>query len=383
MPARRGAGTKGPIFISTGEASGDLYGGLLARALKVRSPRTPLEGFGGTHMRRAGVRADSSLLKGAVMGFTGVFRHLGLYISLLRSLRRRWTRRPPRAVVLIDFPGFNLRVGGIARRLGIPVYYYVCPQVWAWGAKRLLRMRDMLRRAFLILPFEEPLYSAYGVNASFVGHPLLETLPERLPPRRAVLRAHGFDPGRPLGVILPGSRSEELRRHCPMLAEALRMAGRVTALSRIQWAVIAAPGTTPASFGELAGLARVVADPGCRLRASAALSWTASGTATLETGLLGVPQAVFYRTGALNAFIVLKVLGLRRASLVNLVLGRDAVPELLQSRATPGAMVAESRRLFTGRERARARAEAGELRRLLGGRGASRAVADAVLRGGR
>jgi len=330
-------------------------------------------------MAEAGAQVDRSLLRGAVMGWTGPLGHLGFYVSLLRRLRRRWTSRRPAAVVLVDFPGFNLRVARIAHRLGIPVYYFVCPQVWAWGAQRLITMRRLLRRAFLILPFEEPLYSAYGIDGRFVGHPLLETFPARIPPRRAVLKEFGLDPSRPLGILLPGSRPDELKRHVPLVAEAVRMAAVRPSLRRLQWAVVAAPGAQPQSFRALEGLARVVRDPSCRLRAQATLVWSASGTATLETGLLGVPQVVFYRTSALNAFIVLRILRVRRASLVNLILGKDAVPELLQSAATPRALVEATGRILGRGGRGRARARAVELCRLLGTGRASREVAASIL----
>jgi len=373
------------IFISTGEASGDAYGELLVRELRRLSPRVRIDGFGGRRMAAAGARVDGSLLRGSVMGLTGVFTHLKLFLSLLRRLRRRWSRRPPDAVVVIDFPGFNLRLARIAWRLGVPVYYYVCPQVWAWAPGRLLTMRAILRRTFPILPFEEPLHRAFGINASFVGHPLLEIMPRHVASRSRAFKAAGFDPRRPLLAVLPGSREEELRRHLPVLLEA---AGTVLAWRRnVQVAFISAPGMEGSLNAAIGGRAwgrgaRVLADADYAVRAAADFAWTASGTATLELGLLGVPQIVIYRWQWLNWEIARRVVKLPYVSLVNLILRREVISEYHQGAATPAALVeATRRRLGVRSARGKARSNARELRRLLApSRGtASAAVARAVM----
>ncbi|MEK7476915.1 MAG: lipid-A-disaccharide synthase [Candidatus Coatesbacteria bacterium] len=373
------------IFISAGEPSGDIIAALLARELRRQSPGVRLHGFGGPKLAAAGARVDTSLLRGAVMGGTGLVRHLHLYWSLIRNTARTWRTRPPSAVVLIDFPGFNFRVGKIAHRLGIPVYYYVCPQVWAWAPNRLLTLREIVRRSFPVLPFEEPLHQAFGIRAMFPGHPLLEVLPQRAPDRVRALRAAGLNPGRPVAALLPGSREGEIERILPVqLAAARRIAVRQPAL---QWAVIAAPGARPHLAPHLTRAAasglpvHMVLDAGYGIRAHARFAWTASGTSSLELGLLGVPQVVMYRTSAFNWAIGSRVLRIPWVSLVNLLFDRGVVTELLQGALTPDALVRASAPFVRGEgARVAARRRAAELRRMLAGTGASRTVAATILK---
>ena len=285
-------------------------------------------------------------------------------------------------MVLIDYPGFNLRLGTIAHRLGVPVFYYACPQVWAWAAGRLLLMRRILRRAFLILPFEQPLYRACGVRAGFVGHPILEVLPRRIESRRAALRRAGLDPRRPLLAMLPGSRGEEVRRHLPVFLDAV---GRVAARRKdLQCAIVAAPGLEPRIRAAAAAAPRVkvVRDPRYAIRAAAAMAWTASGTSTLELGLLGIPQVVTYRGNWLNWTIARRLVKVPYVSLVNLILGRRAIAEYLQGAMRPEALVSETRRVLgSGAAAARARREARELKGMLapGREPPSAAVARTIL----
>lgn len=372
------------VFLSAGEPSGDAIGALLARELARCSFGIRMAGFGGRGLEAAGARVDTSLMRGAVMGATGLLRHLRLYWSLLRGIRRAWRVRPPSAVVLIDFPGFNFRVARIAHGLGIPVYYYVCPQVWAWAPNRLLAMRALLRRAFPVLPFEEPLHRAHGIRSLFPGHPLLEIIPQRPADRVRTLGRAGFDPGRPLAAILPGSRPEEISRILPVQVEAAR---RLSAdRPGIQWAIIAAPRAEPHLAPHLnraaaAGMrVSMVRDGGYAVRSHALFAWTASGTSSLELGLLGVPQAVVYRTTALNWAIGSRVVRVPWVSLVNILADRTVVPELLQDALTPEALVRATRPFVRGDgARNAARARAGVLRRMLAGTGASRTVAREIL----
>ncbi|MEK7765123.1 MAG: hypothetical protein AAB368_02695, partial [bacterium] len=340
------------IFVSTGEESGDLYGALLTRELKRRARGVTIEGFGGARMKEAGARVDSTLLGAAVIGWTGVLRHARTYLRLLAGLRRRWRRDPPDAVVLIDNPGFNLRVARIAAARAIPVASFICPQVWGWGAQRLILMRRVLRRAYPVLPFEEDLLRAFGIRAAFLGHPILDVLPARPPSRGAACARAGLDPRRPLHLLLPGSRTEEVARHLPLMLEAAR---RFRDAGRAQWVVVVTRDSAAAveSFASSSPVAvTLTRDPGYALRANADLVWTKSGTATLELGLLGVPQVVVYRMHWINWLIVTSRVQVGYAGLVNLILGRRAVPELLQGAFTPDALVRASRAL---RVRGRAR----------------------------
>jgi len=378
-PARRLS-----IFVSAGEPSGDTIAALLARELRRRESGIRLQGFGGKRLAAAGARVDSSLMQGAVMGLTGVIRHAGLYWSLLRRTARAWRTRAPSAVVLVDLPGFNFRLARIAHRLGIPVYYYVCPQVWAWGANRLLAMRRLLRRSFPVLPFEEPLHQAFGIRATFPGHPLLEIMPGKPPdPAGALVRA-GLDPRRPLVALLPGSRAEEIRRILPVQLEAARRVA--SGRPGFQWAVIAAPRAEPHIAPHLARAAAfgppvsMVQDGGYGVRRRASFAWTASGTSSLELGLLGVPQVVMYRTSAVNWAIGSRLWRIPWVSLVNILLDRTVVTELLQNRLNATALAAAAGPFLRGNGAgAAARDRAAVLRSMLAGTGASRTVAATIL----
>jgi len=372
------------IFVSAGETSGDLHAARMVRELRLRSRGLEVTGFGGPALAAAGARVDTILMRNAVMGLTGAVRHAALFSRLLSGLRRRWKARRPDAVVLVDFPGFNMRVAAIAHRAGIPAYYYICPQVWAWGSQRLITMRRILRRAFLILPFEEALYRGCGIRASYVGHPLTETVPGRLPAPGRALAAAGFGPRARFGVLLPGSRPVEVEQHLPVFLAAARLYGR-----GMKWAVIAAPAVRDRveRIAAASGVpdVRVVQDPGFAVRSRASLALAASGTATLELGLLGVPQAVAYRWQWLNWIIASSLVKVRWVSLVNILLGREEVREFLQGAMTPVALAGEMRRLGGPAARARAGARARRLRAMLGERRPSRMVAEALmvdLRGG-
>lgn len=333
-----------------------------------------LGGFGGERMAAAGVKIMPFSLAEGVVGWTGVLRRLPEIAALFRKLRRRFKSIRPSAVLLIDNPGFNLRVAKIAAGYGIPVYYYVCPQVWAWGAQRLLKMRRLLTRAFPILPFEEPLFQAFGIRARFVGHPLLELIP---PP------ASRPDGAKPWVLLLPGSRRDEIAQHLPVLLEAGRRLAREK--PRLGWTIAATPETSRqiSDMARGSGLPdfKIVAGANYALRSRPLLCWTASGTATLEQGLLGVPQVVVYRMNPINWWIIRRMATVSHVCLVNLVLGRQCVTELLQSDFTADALLAVSRRML--REDgtvARARKYSRELRDKLAGPGATNTVADTILR---
>lgn len=369
------------IFISAGEASGDRYGAMLAGELRRRRPGIRLTGLGGPLMAAAGVSLTADLTARPVMGWSGAVRHLFWFGRLLRGIRRSWRAHPPDAVVLIDYPGLNLRLSRMAHALRVPSYYWVCPQVWAWGENRLLAMRAYIRRCFPALPFEEPFHQAYGVASSFLGHPLLEVLPSRFPARASVLRRAGLHPRRPVGCLLPGSRPSEIRRLLPdLLAVAARVERR---RPDVQWVLIAAPGMKTmiqaVLTGDGAAPIAVLEDPRYAIRHHSAFALIASGTASLELGLIGVPHAVVYRGPWLDYQIVRWLVRTPAASLVNLVLKRRVVMEWVQHMIVPADIARHAVGLLRPSARASARSVAAELRRTLGPVGATRRVAAAIL----
>jgi lipid-A-disaccharide synthase len=358
------------FLIVAGEASGDLLAARLVSALRALGP-CRVRGVTGPALAAAGAERVVPVEDLAVIGFSGVVARLPRIWSAYRRLLAEARAFRPQAAVLVDSPGFNFRAGPALRRLGIPVFYYVAPQVWAWHAERAAAMARWVDRLAVILPFEEELFRRAGVDARFVGHPLLEELEPEVD--ATTLRAEtGLAAGGTLLGLLPGSRPQELRAHAPVMAAAARRLcaerpGLVAALAL-------APGLgseAAALGGALAGV-RVLPGRARAVQAHAACCAVASGTATLETALFGTPEAIVYRTGWLNYAIARRVIRLPHIGLPNIIAGREVAPELIQGDLTPGRLAAALAPWLDDEvERARVRAGLGTVRERLGGPGAS------------
>src|SRR5262245_56576963 len=271
-----------------GEASGDMQGALLARELRAREPAVRLHGIGGTRMREAGVDLERGIEELAVLDFAELFTRLPMFARLLGEEKRSLREHPPSALVLIGYPGFNLRLARAARALGIPVAYYVSPQVWAWGEGRVRAIRESVDAMIVILPFEKEFYAERGVAVEFVGHPLIDVAKPRLP-REETRRALGASEETPLVGILPGSRVQEVDRHLALFLEACRRA-EVLLGRPIAAAVGRAPTVPMERLRGVIGERRVaVTDETYDLMAAADLVLVASGTATLGTACLRTP----------------------------------------------------------------------------------------------
>jgi lipid-A-disaccharide synthase len=330
------------VFIMTGEASGDLHGANLAREIRSQDPSVSLYGVGSSRMRDAGVRmlADASDI--SVVGITAVLTHIAAIHRVYATLKRFLKDERPDLLVLIDFPDFNIMLGKAARKLGIPVLYYISPQIWAWRKGRIKTIARLVRAMIVVFPFEVPLYEKAGVDVRFVGHPLTDVVQSELTQEQA-REALGLERSRRAIALLPGSRRSEIAH---LLPDMLTAAGLL--LSRfpdLQFVLPIAPtldrefvqGFIDQSGAPVRTIAGRVYDA---LRASDA-AIVASGTATLETGLMAVPMAIVYRISALNYFILTKfVRGVRDVGLVNIVAGRRIVPELVQKDSTPQNMAA-------------------------------------------
>jgi lipid-A-disaccharide synthase len=369
------------VLLVAGEASGDLHGATLARALTAQAPGLALAGMGGARMAAAGVRILHGIDRTGVVGGTEVLGRLPALWRIFRSLVRCLAERRPRAVVLIDFPEFNLRLARRARRLGIPVVYFIAPQVWAWRRGRLRTMARDVSRVLAVFPFEVGLYREAGVPVEFVGHPLLDVLPAF---EREAARAGLARPKETLVGLLPGSRIEEVRRHLPVLLGAGRRILRRVPDARF---VLPLAPTVPRAVAENAmeagGLdVRVLAGDAHRVMAAADLVLVASGTATLETACYGTPMVVLYRLSPLShALARLLVRGVSAISLPNIIAGRHAVPELIQGEATPIRLARAALTLLQDdAARAAQQLVLREVRARLGQAGAGERAARAVLR---
>jgi lipid-A-disaccharide synthase len=372
------------IVVVAGEASGDLHGATLARALGTLAPELSLAGLGGARMAAAGVQLVERIDRLAVVGGTEAVRRLPALWRTLRALRGRLRQRPPSALVLIDFPEFNFRLARAARHLGVPVVYFVPPQLWAWRQGRVRAMARDVSRVLAVFPFEVALYHEAGVPVEFVGHPILDVLP---PIDRAAAREDLAGPAVRLVGVLPGSRLEEIDRHLPLL---LAAAGRIAARLPGTCFVLALAPTVPAPTVAAAvhaatrdGLRiQVVSDQTYRVMAAADLLLVASGTATLEAACYGTPMVVLYRLSRVSYAIARRLVrGVAHISLPNILVGRGVVPELIQDAATPEAL-ARAALVLLADDAARAAQRAGllEARAQLGEPGAGLRAAQAVLR---
>lgn len=326
------------IFISAGEASGDQYGAMLLTALRERLPQARFFGLGGTRMGTAGcgriVRAEEV----AVMGFTEVVRHLpGIYAKYRRLVRSIAGRRPDLAI-LIDFPEVNLRLARQLSQAGVPVIYFVGPQLWAWKQHRIHAVRRYVSKMLVIFPFEEAYYRERGVDAEFVGHPLADQpLPEA--GRAEFARQHGLDPAKEWLGLLPGSRRKELRLNLPEMVRAAALLGPqyeyllpVATTLDVEWARQQVQQTCGRVSGGLAKI-HVVPDARAVLRHARA-SVVASGTATVEAALMGGPFVVVYRLSWLSYAIAGHLVRVPHVAMVNLIADRRVVPELIQREFT-------------------------------------------------
>ncbi|HUF49237.1 MAG TPA: lipid-A-disaccharide synthase [Longimicrobiales bacterium] len=322
------------IFLSAGEPSGDLHGAQLAEALHRRWPDAELFGLGGDRMASAGVQLLAHVDQLAVMGFAEVIRHLPFFVGLMRRVRHSIAQRRPHLVIPIDYPGFNMRLAAHARSSGLPVLYYIAPQVWAWHRSRMKQLARNTDRIAVILPFEQQLFRDAGADAHFVGHPLLDQ-PETALARPAFCAALGLDPAQPVLALFPGSRAQEVARQLGTFTAAARAVQ--TRLPHVQ-PVIAQSSAVPAATYAGAPYPRT-ADAWSLLRhARAAL--VKSGTSTLQAALAGAPLVVTYRTHPLTYWLARQLVRVPHVGLVNLVAGERIAPELLQRAATPDRLAA-------------------------------------------
>jgi lipid-A-disaccharide synthase len=373
------------IMISCGEPSGDLYAGALVAEILAREPSAEVFGFGGRRLAAAGARLVGDFQGLSVTGLTEAIRVLPRSFAMLRRLTAAAREQRPDVFVAIDFPDFNFRLMARLHALGIPVVYYISPQLWAWRAGRMQTMKRFVTRVLVIFPFEEELYREAGVPVEFVGHPLVELVRVRQP-RAALLREHGLGATAPTVALLPGSRPNELRRIVPRMAASLPLIrARVPG---VQFLVAAAPNLRDELFAPLIDAA--TAGPSTRpalirertdeVLAASDVVITASGTATVQAALHERPMVVVYNLSPLTYRLGKPFVRVDTYAMANLVAGRRIVPELIQEDFTAERVAAEAVRFLTDAELyARTRDELRRVREKLGGPGASGRAADAVL----
>ena len=368
------------LLLSCGEASGDLYAGALTRELLMIDPGLSIAGLGGPQFAAAGGRLVDDYRDLAVTGLIEWIPKLPRLLAARRRLVEAARADRPDALILIDFSGFNLRLAPSIKRLGVPIVYYISPQVWASRAGRLATIRAVADRMLVIFPFEEAIYRQAGVPVEFVGHPLID-LARPSVARDSFLTRLGLVPSAPTVAILPGSRPAEVSRILPDLAAA---AGRIRRdVPGAQFVVARAPQLQDSLFDVVRaagpGFTVVEGDTDTVL-ASADVALMASGTATVQSALHDTPMVIVYRMSALSYRLARRLVKLDTIGMVNLIAGEKIVPELVQDAFTPDAVAREAVAMLTDREQAaRVRQGLARVRERLGGPGASRRAAEAIM----
>jgi lipid-A-disaccharide synthase len=367
------------FLLVAGESSGDMYGADVALALARRFPGCKIYGLGGERMLEAGVELLGDIRHTAVIGPFEFISHLGALFKVFRRLSERAETSPPDAAILIDFPDFNLRMARRLKGLNIPIIYYISPQVWAWRESRVEVIRELVDRMLVIFPFEEDFYRKAGVKAEFVGHPLIEKV-RATKTKEEFCRAHGINPRLPIVALLPGSRRKEIRYILPTLCEA---AMRILAAKPdTQFVLPAAPNLDPGLVEQIVATRpiTVVWNDTYNAVRYARAAIVASGTATLETALLGTPQVIVYRISPASAWLLGRFfLKVRMYGIVNIILGEEVAPELFQRRFTPELVTEATLRLMDDVwVQSRIRGNYETLRRQLSGGDVAERVADVV-----
>lgn len=335
-------------FISAGEASGDLHASALIEALKANDPKARFTFLGGDLMSAAaGHRPLIHYSRMAFMGFSEVLRNLRTIFGNLSEAKKALRSSDCDALILVDYPSFNLKLAKEASRLGIPVYYFIAPKVWAWKEWRVKQLRRYVRKVLSILPFEREYFAGKNVDAIYVGNPSKEEIDGRLSvmvPGEEFMRTHGLDPSRPLLALVPGSRRGEIRCNLPVMDA---VAGRHPELQAV---VAGAPGVDPELYRSLTGLP-VLTGVTSELMRNATAALVTSGTATLECALAGTPQVVCYRANGVKiSYNIMKhLLKVRYVSLPNLIADAPVIPEMLVHLCTPDSVEAELAEILPGK----------------------------------
>jgi lipid-A-disaccharide synthase len=328
------------VMLMSGEASGDLHGANLAREIQNQDPSITLYGVGSVRMKEAGVQMLADASEISVVGITSVITHFRSIYRVYAKLKRFLNEERPDLLVLIDFPDFNIMLGKAARKLGIPVLYYISPQVWVWRKGRIKTLAGLVKTMIVVFPFEVPLYEKAGVDVRFVGHPLTDVVQSALTKEQAKDDL-GLAADRRTVALLPGSRKSEIVHLLPDMLKAARIL--LSRFSDLQFVLPIAPtlgqGFVRAFISQDDIPVRVINGRVYDVLKAADVALVASGTATLETGLMAVPMAIVYKISALNYFIITKLVrGVQDVGLVNIVAGRRIVPELVQNESTPENM---------------------------------------------
>ncbi|HQJ15185.1 MAG TPA: lipid-A-disaccharide synthase [Candidatus Omnitrophota bacterium] len=370
------------ILIVAGEASGDQHAANLVKEMRRLGGPFYFRGIGGERMRNEGVDVREDIVSLAVIGFFEVFRHLGTIRRIYRRLLADIDADRPDAAILVDYPGFNLRLAGDLKKRGIPVIYYISPQIWAWGKGRIRNIRETVSRMIVFFPFEEALYRQHGVAVSFVGHPCLDHVRSGMPVEE-FRRSHGLDAARLTVSLLPGSRRAEIESLLPVMLKAAELIAK-TCNRPTQFLVLAAPSVPLVLIKDLvasSGVQAVIID-NCTYDGIAASDFciVCSGTATLETAILGTPMIVLYKVNFLTWLYMRILIRIPYIGLVNVVAGKKIAEEFIQFDATAPRIASYCAAVLADTEKLSSlRSELALVKAALGQPGAAARAAQAVI----
>ena len=355
-------------YIIAGEASGDLHGSNLVKELKKVDPAASFRCWGGDLMAAQGAEVVKDYRDLAFMGFFEVLAHLDTIRKNISFCKTDLLEYHPDVLILVDYPGFNLRVAHFAHDHGIKVFYYISPQLWAWRSSRVHKIRKYVDHMFVILPFEKDFYSHFGVEVDFIGHPLLDVINEdSLYPDRSTFLERNRLPDKPIIALLPGSRRQEIKM---MLGQMLKV---IPSFPGHQFVIAGAPSVKPGFYAGLVSgtSATVIHDQTYDLLRHSDAALVTSGTATLETALMGVPQVVCYKGSALSYRVARWVIKVKYISLVNLIMDRQVISELIQENLSESKLRNELQKILEIPKRQEIILACTGLKEKLGGRGAS------------
>ncbi len=363
-------------YIIAGEASGDLHASNLIAEIKKNDAAADIRAWGGDMMKRQGATLVKHIRHTAFMGFAEVLTHLPAILRNIRECKKDILGFRPDALILVDYPGFNLRMAKFAHDKHIKVIYYISPQVWAWKRRRVRKIKETVDKMLVILPFEEEFFQNYGIDATYVGNPLFDALAKsRFSERAAFVQRNRLDPKREIIALLPGSRTQEVKRNLSVMLETASL------FPKYQFVIAKAPTLDKKFYKKMIGKSgiRYVEKQTYDLLHHASAAVVTSGTATLETALLAVPEVVCYKANALSYHIARKLIRVKYISLVNLIMDKEVVKELIQNDLTPRNIAAELKDMLGNPKRQKCLIEDYDaLRMTLGTAGASKKAAGII-----
>ena len=335
------------LMVVAGEASGDMHAAKVIETLLKKNKKLKIFGLGGPLMAKAGMEVREDLTRQALIGFWEVLKHYPVIRRRFADCEKWLGNEKPDLLFLVDYPGFNLRLAERAHKTGVPVCYYVAPKVWAWNKNRVKTMKRIIRKLLVIFPFEIDFFKKHGIEATYVGNPLIEEMDLKPIQRKEVLGQYGIKLSRfPIVCAMPGSRKGEIEKIWPLFLKASRILRK-----SCPDAAFVIPKSQGLEHGDFTGLTPedpffFVDGPAYHLRQACDVAWIKSGTSTLETALLETPMVVVYKVAAMTGFLVKRLLKIKNVSLVNILAGQTVVTELLQEKAKPKKLMEETNRIL-------------------------------------